>query len=209
MTDALILATKPTYEADAGSSSLLRRQLLLKQMVLDSVTSAHSKRNYGKALEDLFLFAASRPLTRALLMEWRSALEKLSPSTVNVRLSAMRKLVSEAHRNGMIGVEEAANLSDVPNIRQRGTRLGNWLTREQAKELLAVPDRSTLKGQRDYAILALLVGCALRRRELASLNIEDIQMREGRWVIADLRGKAAGSGLWPSPFGSSRELRSG
>ena len=158
-------------------------------MVLDSVVSPHSKRNYGKALDDLFLFAASQPLTRALLMEWRATMEKLSPSTVNVRLSAVRKLVSEARKNGMIGTEEAANLSDIPNIRQQGTRLGNWLTREQAKELLAVPDRSTLKGKRDYAILALLVGCALRRRELASLNIEDIQMREGRWVIVDLSGK--------------------
>jgi len=38
-------------------------------------------------------------------------------------------------------------------------------------------------------IIALLVGCALRRRELASLKIEDIQLREGRWVIIDLRGK--------------------
>ena len=80
-------------------------------------------------------------------------------------------------------------MTDIPNVRQQGTRLGNWLTREQAKELLAVPDRSTLKGKRDYVILSLLVGCALRRRELASLYIEDIQMREGRWVIADLRGK--------------------
>jgi integrase len=35
-----------------------------------------------------------------------------------------------------------------------------------------VPDRSTLKGRRDYVIIALLVGCALRRRELASLMIE-------------------------------------
>ena len=67
--------------------------------------------------------------------------------------------------------------------------MGNWLTREQAKELLAVPDRSTLKGKRDYTILALLVGCALRRRELASLTVEDIQMRENRWVIVDLSGK--------------------
>jgi integrase len=73
----------------------------------------------------------------------------------------------------MIGLEEAASLSDVPNARQKGTRLGNWLTREQAKELLAVPDRSTLKGKRDYVIIALLVGCALRRRELASLMIDD------------------------------------
>src|SRR5271167_552466 len=98
-------------------------------------------------------------------------------------------MVHEARRSGMLGVEEAAYRTDVPNIRQQGTRLGNWLTREQAKEILAVPDRSTLKGKRDYVILALLVGCALRRQELASLHIEEIQMREGRWVIADLRGK--------------------
>ena len=74
-------------------------------------------------------------------------------------------------------------------MRQKGTRLGNWLTREQAKELLGVPDRSTLKGKRDYVILALLVGCALRRQELASLDVETIQQREGRWVLADLEGK--------------------
>ena len=122
----------------------------LRQMVLNSVVSEHSKRNYAKALDDLFLFAASRPLTRVLLMEWRTAMNKLSPSTVNVRLSAMRKLVTEARRNGMFGAEEAANLTEVPNIPEKGTRLGNWLIREQAKELLAVPERSTIKGKRDY-----------------------------------------------------------
>jgi integrase len=162
---------------------------LLRKMVLDTVPSSHSKRNYGKALDDLFQFSASRPLTRSLLMEWRAGMESLSPSTINVRLSAVRKLVGEARRAGMIGSEEAASLTDIPNIRQKGTRLGNWLTREQAKELLAVPDRSTLKGKRDYVILALLVGCALRRNELAELDVATIQQREGRWVLADLDGK--------------------
>jgi hypothetical protein len=38
----------------------------------------------------------------------------------------------------------------------------------QPGKLLAVPDGPTLKGKRDYVILALLVGCALRRRGLAS-----------------------------------------
>jgi hypothetical protein len=85
-------------------------------MVLDSVPSLHSKRNYAKALDDLFAFCASRPLSRSLLMEWRAAMESLSPSTTNVRLSAMRKLVSEARKNGMLGAEEAASLTDVPNI---------------------------------------------------------------------------------------------
>jgi site-specific recombinase XerD len=105
-------------------------------------------------------------------MEYRASLEALSPSTINVRLSAIRRMVTEAQKNGMLGIEEAAQLTSVPNIKQAGTRIGNWLTREQAKELLAVPDRSTLKGMRDYVILALLVGCALRRAELAGVASE-------------------------------------
>ena len=126
-------------------------------------------------------------------MEYRAAMveKKLSASTVNVRLSAVRKLIGEAQRNGIIDAEEAANLAGVPSLPQKGTRLGNWLTRDQAKELLTVPDRSTLKGKRDSVILSLLVGCALRRQELACLDIESTQTREGRWVVADLRGKGA------------------
>jgi site-specific recombinase XerD len=105
-------------------------------------------------------------LSRVLLMEYRAAMleKKLSASTVNVRRSAIRKLVGEAQLNGILDAEQAAKMMDVPNLRQQGTRLGNWLTRDQAKELLAVPDRSKIKGKRDYCILALLVGCALRRK---------------------------------------------
>jgi integrase len=186
MSTALIQVEHPAAEPPFALSPA---QAILRKMVLDSVVSIHSKRNYAKALDDLFVFCASRPLSRALLMEYRTTIDHLSPSTINVRLSAIRKLVGEAKRTGMIGTEEAATLNEVPNVPQRGTRLGNWLTREQAKELLAVPDRSTLKGKRDYVIIALLVGCALRRKELASLYIEDVQLREGRWVIIDLVGK--------------------
>src|ERR1700710_1319801 len=185
----LVLAAPVLESREAEPLALIPAQTLLRKMVLDSVSSPHSRHNYAKALDDLFRFCASRPLSRELLMEWRSTLESLSPSTINVRLSAVRKMVGEARRAGMIGQEEAASLTDIPNIQQKGTRLGNWLTREQAKDLLAVPDRSTLKGKRDYVILALLVGCALRRNEPAELDVEKIQMREGRWVIADLRGK--------------------
>jgi len=182
--------------ADSGSedpgspeSGLVEAQQRLRRMVLGTLASPNSRRNYGKALDDLFALAGGRPLTPALFMEYRASMEALSPSTTNVRLSAVRKLVAGARRNGMIGVEDAARLVEIPNIRQKGTRLGNWLTREQAQELLAVPNRSTLKGKRDYVILALLVGCALRRQELATLVVETIQLREGRWTLVDLEGK--------------------
>lgn len=124
-------------------------------------------------------------------MEYRAAmLEKdLSPSTVNLRLSAIRKLIGEARRNGILDAEQVAQMAGVPSVRQQGTRMVNWLTREQAKELLAVPDRSSVKGKRDSVILALLLGCALRRRELATLLVTDLVQREGRWVVLDLVGK--------------------
>jgi integrase len=188
--DNFVISTSSAAEpAQPAANSLLEAQQRLRRMVLDSVPSPHSRRNYAKALDDLFALSAGRPLTRTVFMEYRASMEALSPSTINVRLSAIRKLVAEARKNGMIGIEDAASLLEVPNIRQKGTRMGNWLTREQAKELLTVPDRSNLKGKRDYVILALLVGCALRRRELATLDVETIQLREGRWVLADLEGK--------------------
>jgi len=122
-------------------------------------------------------------------MEYRSAMAGLSSSTVNVRLSAIRKMVGEARKNGMLGAEEAANLTEVPNIAQKGTRLGNWLTREQAKELLAVPDRSTLKGKRDYVILAMLVGCACAGRSSPGLisRRSNFGRGDGCWRISQAR----------------------
>ncbi len=176
----------------------------LREMVLQSVPSKHSKRNYAKALDEIFTLCANRlqPISRALLMGYRSSMiEKgLSPSTINVRLAAIRNLIGEARRSGILDAEQASQMTDVPNVRQQGTRMGNWLTREQTKDLLAVPDRSTLKGKRDYCILALLVGCALRRHELTNLEVEEIQLREGRWVIADMRGKGGRVRTVPVPM---------
>src|SRR5207344_489385 len=40
------------------------------------------------------------------------------------------------------------------------------------------------------AMLAMLIGCGLRRAELLALRLESIQLREDHWVIADLVGKA-------------------
>jgi len=49
-----------------------------------------------------------------------AGVEALSPSTINVRLSAVRKMVGEARRNNMIGSEKAASLTNS----QKGTGWG-------------------------------------------------------------------------------------
>ncbi len=166
----------------------------IRALVLDSVTSPHSRRAYGQALDHFLGWYGETPrgpLRRALVQEYRAQLETLglASSTINVRLAAIRKLASEAAENGLLDRELASGIAKVKGAKRHGVRAGNWLTREQAKLLLQFPDRSTLKGKRDHAVLALLIGCGLRRTELAQLTLEVLQQREGRWVLIDLEGK--------------------
>jgi len=50
-------------------------------------------------------------------------------------------------------------------------------------------ERGSLRGKRNYAMLAMLIGCGLRRGELLALHVDSIQLREEHSVIADLLGK--------------------
>ena len=70
-----------------------------------------------------------------------------------------------------------------------GVRLGNWLTADQSLRLLQAPEAETVRGRRDRAILALLLGCGLRRAEVAQLQVRDVQQREEHWALVDLIGK--------------------
>jgi hypothetical protein len=57
------------------------------------------------------------------------------------------------------------------------------------RETVSAPNTATLGGKRGRAVLAVLIGCGLRRSEVCALTIEHIQQRKGRCVICDLVGK--------------------
>jgi integrase len=92
-------------------------------------------------------------------------------------------------QNDLLDRSVDQGIVSLKGVRQSGDRAGNWLTWEQARDLLAQPEIETMEGKQDRAILAVLLGCALRRSELASLECGHIQQRDGRWVFVDLVGK--------------------
>lgn len=166
----------------------------VKALVLDRFTNDHTRRAYSRALDDFFLWwnAQGRPaLSKAVVQRFRAYLHDsgLAAATITQRMSAIRALASEAADNGLIEQSAAFGISKVKGMKASGTRAGNWLTKEQAQELLNAPDTGTLKGLRDRAILAVMLGAGLRRSEVAALTFDHIQQRDGRWVILDLIGK--------------------
>ena len=116
-------------------------------------------------------------------------------------MSAIRKLAAEAADNGLIAPDLAAGIARDKSAKSVGIRTGNWLSVRQAQSLLNAPDVSTLRGLRDRAILAVLLGCGLRRSEVGALMFAHIQQRDGRWCIVDLVGKHGRIRTTPMPNG--------
>jgi integrase len=177
----------------------------LKSLVLDSLPSPHSRRAYDRALTDFLAWyataGAGQGFSKPTVQRYARYLEeqRLSASTRNLRLTAVRRLAAEAADNGLLEPALAAAIARVKGAKQHGSRTGNWLTVHQAERLINAPDLRTLKGKRDRALLAVLIGCGLRRGETSALRFTDIAQRDGRWAILDLAGKANRRRTVPMP----------
>jgi integrase len=166
--------------------------------------SPASKRTYGFAIDDFISWYCSEPrlaFGRTVVLRYRYELEsrQLAPATINLRLAAVRRLAYEASDNGLLSPDLAASIRRVKGAKRLGIRLGNWLTPAQGKKLLNAPDRTSVKGKRNYAMLAVLLGCGLRRSELIRLSVTHLQQRDEHWAIIDLLGKGGHVRTVPVP----------
>jgi site-specific recombinase XerD len=146
------------------------------------------------ALDEFIAWYRQEPhpgFSKATVNAWRVSLEArgLGSSSISVRMSAVRKLATEAADNGLLAPELAAGIIRVKGVKANGIRVGNWLSLRQAQDLLSAPNIATMRGLRDRAMLAVLLGCGLRRSEVAALTYAHIQQRDGRWCIVDFVGK--------------------
>jgi integrase/recombinase XerC len=164
-------------EVTRSSSDLLADFLRLK-------ISANTRRNYSKAIADFCrrtydLEVSERLMTQFLslkqpeavyqVLQYRQQLieAKLAPSTINVRLSALKSFVDYARQ-----VEQCSfNLADVTCLKVESYGDTTGIAVAGFREMLQIPDRTTIKGIRDYAILRLLWDNALRRNEICSLDV--------------------------------------
>lgn len=124
-----------------------------KAAVLNSLTSESGQRTYDRAITDFVDWYCSEPrlaFNRTVVLRYRIHLEQkqYAPTTINLRLAAVRRVAYEAADSGLLSPELAAGIRRVKGVRRIGVRVGNWLTAAQGKRLLADADRAILSGAR-------------------------------------------------------------
>ena len=155
-----------------------------------------TRKQYVKAIENFCQFAYNGSATPATISEFldldryaaiemvlryrrHSIDKKLAPSTINVRLAAIKSLVDMARKLGKTTID-FTDIESIPSESYRDTR---GISVEQFKSMLEAIDPSTPIGVRDYAIMLLFWGNALRRGEIASANIEDFLPQQQKLTI--------------------------
>lgn len=186
----------PTLLSEAAKRDVLADLLADKR-------SPNTRHAYEKDLKDFFRFiASSDPLPElvteflgldrfravTLVLKYKAHLidRGLKEATINRRLAAIKSLVAFARKMGKCDY----TLEDIKCEKVKPYRDTTGISKDAYKRMLAIPDRDTLKGKRDYALLRLLWDNALRRSEISQADIKDLDLEVRALLII---GKGNGS----------------
>jgi integrase/recombinase XerD len=153
--------------------------------------SESSRRVYSARIAQYMDWSQGASLSRESIRAWLRS-QELSGSSAQVRnqsLAAIKRLASEAAEVGWIPHNDAAQIARIRSKRVLGARSGLWLDPAQLARLLELPDRTTAHGRRDACLLALLIGCGIRRAEACALATAQLKIVDDRMLLVNVAGK--------------------
>ena len=174
-------------------AELRELEVTLTGVALAGLTK-HTRLAYERALVDFWAWhrAHGRPVLRKATIKRYSddlAAAGMKAGNINIRLSAIRKMLREGADNLLVDEQTARSGASAKGVSAPGRSVGVWLTKQQAEAFVNSLPRLTLAGKRDFALVCLFLSSGLRRSEMASLTVDHLHQIEGRWAILGLIGK--------------------
>lgn len=174
-----------TTPAETQALAAINEKLLLA--FFERSNSAETRRAYRRVtLEFLAYFRGRHPsrITSEQISGWRDALKekRQKPATIALKLSIIRSLYEFLREQGIVSLNPAVARSVPPPALKEDLR-GRCLTTEEARKLLAGPDRSRTEGARDYALMLVMLRTSMRVSEACSLRVSGINWSHGRWLL--------------------------
>lgn len=180
-----------TLPVPIGTHAESRPQRHVVDAYLARLQSPESVRTMGGCLDALARIMADDPSAARYDPKWHllrydhtnGLLDLLgaqgwAPATINKHLSALRGVVTECWRLGMIDADTRDRVKDVANIKNSRLPAGRALTTDEVAALLRTCADGSAKGARDAAIFAVLALTGGRRSEVVALDM-------GHWVPAE------------------------
>lgn len=191
----LLSLVPPARSVDSAGlhASIVDASILAGQLAPSSI--AMYKRDFAAYL--VYAGSPAAAIQPATLGRWRASLAtatELSPNTINRMLSAVKRLMKEAAAQGYLGSDIAAAFEEIDGVKVAALKdrtKQHARTRIEPKamrRLCEAPDRKTLIGARDAALLATMASSGLRISEVASLTTGQIVQR-GKGYVLQVRGK--------------------
>ena len=146
---------------------------------------------YQRGMGKFLAWAETRQqISDDAILEWKAALmaDGRKPGAVNTWLAGVRAFFTWATNARRLAYNPAAS---VKGAKRKGTsqkHKRDSLTDEEVRRVLAVPDRQTQQGKRDYAILCLMTYAAARTVEVHRADLDDLRTEKARLVL-DVKGK--------------------
>ena len=185
---------------DLSLVTLDPRQKSPAQSYLDSL-SPSGRRTQRTALNNLAFMLSEGQISDCLRFPWhllhyqhtsgistRMLEIGYAKSSVNKHLVALRRVLEEAWRLGLYkDYDEYHRAADVKSLRTESVPTGRNLNMNELEDLIAAclnDERNPILGIRDAAMIAMMYASAIRRQEIVDLNLEDMDIDEGRINIA-------------------------
>ena len=170
----VLIASYPSAESRRSIDQRLRK-------VVELVGDGGTVENFPWHL----LTHAHTAAIRARLLE-----TPLKVATVNAVLAALRRVLKECWRLGLMGVEDYHRAVDLPAVRGSTLTRGRSLERGELRALFEACARDPgPSGRRDAALIAIAYGCGLRRSELCGVALEHYNEETGELKVVAGKGR--------------------